>query len=590
MTHLSRFLLDKGRNVLVATAMNLSRYFQLPPATSPSGSPQAPSGLGSKAFVGTSAAEGGLDFASLMTQQLQHLQVADRQDIAAPVAEAIRTAATSRDKSAEKASALPRQPVRVDRQTDASSTDEPDSERPTNARSTRRPPVARTAERPELDMVWGMQALNALPSEATMAGSSLQGGGMVAAWQEQRLSSNVTLITDPRHQPNAQSLESFAQSMGMDAEAIRQLLARAQGPASVNATASEAGLTTSKAMVGGKSLEALTSNPQGTPVGADAALTKLGLSEALGRSVQPHATGFAPAGPVGKTSGGDSGLPAGALTGLTISGPTTIPHGAQTATAVSSAPTTLQALQQGVLPVSDPGALQQANATSDWPDAQTTGLAREGVSSLVSGLMAGGQAFEGEQSSPHDSGPQAQTPAPSTAMPMGRAETAPAGQAFAKLAQAATQSPQNDPQNSFDALSEKLSTEMAARMHEQLQRGEWKMKFGLRPAHLGGVEIQLEMKDGQLQANLQVDNPVARDLLQQNSARLREALANLGIENPHVHVGQHSSHAGGQSHGNSSNRPQVGDNSAAGSTETGAEETNAARRRPDPQSMLDLYA
>ena len=117
-----------------------------------------------------------------------------------------------------------------------------------------------------------------------------------------------------------------------------------------------------------------------------------------------------------------------------------------------------------------------------------------------------------------------------------------------------------------------------------------KMKFGLRPAHLGGVEIQLEMKDGQLQANLQVDNPVARDLLQQNSARLREALANLGIENPHVHVGQHSSHAGGQSHGNSSNRPQVGDNSSAGSTETGAEETNAARRRPDPQSMLDLYA
>jgi len=203
-------------------------------------------------------------------------------------------------------------------------------------------------------------------------------------------------------------------------------------------------------------------------------------------------------------------------------------------------------------------------------------------------LLSGGPSTGGEPSAGHDSGGSSSSQGQSSGMPMYR-DTASVAQNNAKFA-AAAQATAPEPQNTFEALSEKLSTEMAARMHEQLQRGEWKMKFGLRPAHLGGVEIQLEMKDGQLQANLQVDNPVARDLLQQNSARLREALANLGIENPHVHVGQHSSHAGGQSHGNSSNRPQVGDNSAAGSTETGAEETNAARRRPDPQSMLDLYA
>ena len=33
----------------------------------------------------------------------------------------------------------------------------------------------------------------------------------------------------------------------------------------------------------------------------------------------------------------------------------------------------------------------------------------------------------------------------------------------------------------YDQLSDKLATEMAARMHKQLSDGQWKMKFGLRP-------------------------------------------------------------------------------------------------------------
>jgi len=142
----------------------------------------------------------------------------------------------------------------------------------------------------------------------------------------------------------------------------------------------------------------------------------------------------------------------------------------------------------------------------------------------------------------------------------------------------------------YDQLSDKMATEMAARMHKQLSDGEWKMKFALRPSNLGGVEIQLEMKDGKLDAVFRADNPLTRDLLQNSSQRLREALGQFGIHAGQVNFGQ----GGGQSQqnnaGHAGKRSQVSDNSTSPvNAASGASGTPAARSKANA-SLLDLYA
>jgi flagellar hook-length control protein FliK len=142
----------------------------------------------------------------------------------------------------------------------------------------------------------------------------------------------------------------------------------------------------------------------------------------------------------------------------------------------------------------------------------------------------------------------------------------------------------------YDQLSDKLSTEVAARMHKQLSDGQWKMKFGLRPAHLGGVEIQLEMKDGKLDAVFRAENAMTRDLLQNSTQRLRDALQNFGIDAGFVQVGQNGGQNQQNASGNSTPQPQVRDNSSVSTNTSDTQAQVVARRGKDSTSLLDLYA
>ena len=154
----------------------------------------------------------------------------------------------------------------------------------------------------------------------------------------------------------------------------------------------------------------------------------------------------------------------------------------------------------------------------------------------------------------------------------------------------ASAAPASDMQEVYNQLSDKLATEMAARMHKQLSDGQWKMKFGLRPAHLGGVEIQLEMKDGKLDAVFRADNPLTRDLLQNSSQRLREALENFGIHAGQVHVGQQGGNAQQNASRNSANQPQVGDNSPLQVKGDDSVVATTVASNKANASLLDLYA
>lgn len=140
----------------------------------------------------------------------------------------------------------------------------------------------------------------------------------------------------------------------------------------------------------------------------------------------------------------------------------------------------------------------------------------------------------------------------------------------------------------YDQLSDRLATEMATRMNEQLSRGDWKMKFALKPASLGMVDVQLEMRDGKLAAVLQTDNPLTQDLLQNGSQRLRDALSQMGLNPSSVQVGlgQGQGQRGDRDHAQAvrSSRPEV----PADSSDEIAIPAEATRRRS--LSQLDFYA
>ena len=139
--------------------------------------------------------------------------------------------------------------------------------------------------------------------------------------------------------------------------------------------------------------------------------------------------------------------------------------------------------------------------------------------------------------------------------PTGAPASRPAHQAGLPAAQVLADRP--DLAKTYENLSNKLTTELAARMHEKLNAGEWKMKFALKPASLGLVDVQLEMRDGKLTAQFHSDTAFTQDLIQNGSQKLKDALADLGLNNASVLVSQGQSQSAGQS-GQSNRQDQTG--------------------------------
>ena len=178
--------------------------------------------------------------------------------------------------------------------------------------------------------------------------------------------------------------------------------------------------------------------------------------------------------------------------------------------------------------------------------------------------------------------------APSPTLP-GLANRTP-NHAAAPAAQAFANNP--DMAQTYEKLSQKLTTELAARMHEKLNAGEWKMKFALKPASLGLVDVQLEMKDGKLSAHFQSDTNLTQDLLQNGSQRLKDALADLGMNNASVFVAQGQAQgqgAQGQS-ARSGKFTQGNDNREKLSEDSGLKIAEDSLPRRNNSSQFDSYA
>lgn len=101
---------------------------------------------------------------------------------------------------------------------------------------------------------------------------------------------------------------------------------------------------------------------------------------------------------------------------------------------------------------------------------------------------------------------------------------------------AANQSDIDSRQQQYEKLSQRLGQALGQRLAAQIARGDWEVKLALKPQDLGNIEIKLGMKDGNLEASFNASEAITRDLITEGLPRLKEALANSGMDVANVNV------------------------------------------------------
>ena len=97
-------------------------------------------------------------------------------------------------------------------------------------------------------------------------------------------------------------------------------------------------------------------------------------------------------------------------------------------------------------------------------------------------------------------------------------------------------------------LADKMSSAIGKRLLEALDRGEWQMKFNLKPADLGHVEVDLKMRGNVLEAHFTASQSITRDLLEGGMGRLKDTLQQSGMDVASIKVNDGaSSRSGGDS-------------------------------------------
>ena len=601
--------------------MNLNSYLPLPTApraaTPPANSPVQGSASGADALAGQSL---GLDFAQIMAKQLQQLPASQRQSFAATSdaihadnAKASEHLALLANKDAASPAAqekpAPKNNSRVSQDAPGHADDKQESSTKSSSGGSQRSrktsdgndkdsdSAAATPWQGNLPQVLDLavKAANTVASvAANPASAGIQAARTAANLAAQELaqasdqttsklqmfalSPKVHIITDPLQAPSPESLTAFAKSMGLDDATIQNLMGSATSNAS---TAGSNGLASpganNAATNPGLQISALLGaalNGGSDKLGisqADASAFNQAMTQALSSSVQSPAANAnllqsAAASPL---NFGISGLPV---------------NGLSQAEMASIQQIQMTVLPPAVLPVQSGNISQAFNTPSTASVLSLLGgnVQEQDIASLASSFSQD----MGEQSDASGSETSGQSSS-GFAQALAQSSASDNRAVASKEAATAVPTPMNEV---YDQLSDKLATEMAARMHKQLSDGQWKMKFGLRPAHLGGVEIQLEMKDGKLDAVFRAENPMTRDLLQNSTQRLRDALQNFGIHAGFVQVGQNGGQNQQNASGNASPQPQVRDNSNVSTNTSDTQAQVVATRGKDSSSLLDLYA
>ena len=599
--------------------MNLNSYLPLPTApraaTPLANSPTQGPASGADAVAGQSL---GLDFAQIMARQFQQLPASQRQNFAATSdaihadnAQASEHSAllANKDAAAQAGNQDKPEPNNNSRVSQDAPGHTKDDKQESSAKSSsgisqrnKKPVASDKDSEPSSATAWqtdlphaldlAAKAASTVANALTNPAAGLQAARTAANLAAQELaqastdatnklqmfalSPKVHIITDPRQAPSPESLTAFAKSMGLDDATIQNLMGSADASKSATQPGFSNGQPNGSANNSGFNISALLGaalNGGSDKLNisqADAPAFNQAMTQALASSAQSPAANAnllqsAAAAPL---NFGISGLPA---------------NGLSQAEMASIQQIQMTVLPPAVMPVQSGNTSQAFNTPSTASVLSLLGgnVQEQDIASLASSFSQD----MGEQSDSSGSNTSGQS---SSGFAQALAQSSSDNKFVAsKDAANAVATPMSEV---YDQLSDKLATEMAARMHKQLSDGQWKMKFGLRPAHLGGVEIQLEMKDGKLDAVFRAENAMTRDLLQNSTQRLRDALQNFGINAGFVQVGQNGGQSQQNASGNSTPQPQVRDNSGVNTNNSDTTAQVVANRGKDSSSLLDLYA
>ncbi len=122
-------------------------------------------------------------------------------------------------------------------------------------------------------------------------------------------------------------------------------------------------------------------------------------------------------------------------------------------------------------------------------------------------------------------------------------------------------------------LADKLGKAMGERLQEQLESGEWKLQLKLNPAHLGKIDVELDMGTGGLDAVFKTDNPLTRELIAQGMPKLKDSFSQSGMTVANVWVNSENQRGSG---GNSTPRQQHGSDQ---NVQTAVNEVSATESR-----------
>ena len=86
-------------------------------------------------------------------------------------------------------------------------------------------------------------------------------------------------------------------------------------------------------------------------------------------------------------------------------------------------------------------------------------------------------------------------------------------------------------------VSKRLTQAVGERLSAQIAKGAWRVEMDLHPKTLGRIEIQLEMKNGELEAHFNSSQTMTRDLLQESFSKLKDILSEHGIDSAYIGLG-----------------------------------------------------
>ena len=92
-------------------------------------------------------------------------------------------------------------------------------------------------------------------------------------------------------------------------------------------------------------------------------------------------------------------------------------------------------------------------------------------------------------------------------------------------------------QEQYLDASRRLTQAIGERLSAQIVKGAWKVEMDLHPKSLGRIEIKLEMRNGELEAHFNSSQHVTRDLLQESFTKLKDVLAEHGIDSAYIGLG-----------------------------------------------------